>query len=80
MDHKEIKLLFVSSFAGFEVELHDTETISIVLTEFEKNEEKSSAHHDYIEPRFTTEVFVDLEEAKSIVKALQYIIDEGEAP
>lgn len=76
MNNKEIKLHFGGSYAGFEAELHDADTISIVLTEFEKNEAKSTDNCEYVETRFTTEVFVDVEEAKSIVKALQFLIDE----
>jgi len=78
MNHKEITLYFGDSFAGFEAELHGFDTISIVLTEFQKNEEKSSFDHDYIETRFTTEVFVGVDEAKSIIKALQYLVDEND--
>ena len=76
MTIKETRIIFDDSLVIFEAELHGSETVSIVLTELQKDEEKSTKDHEHYEIRNSTEVFIDVDEAKSIVKALQYIIDE----
>ena len=76
MTIKETRIIFDDSLVIFEAELNGNETVSIVLTELQKEEEKSTKDHEHYEIRNSTEVFIDVDEAKSIVKALQYIIDE----
>ena len=76
MTIKETRIIFDDSLVIFEAELNGNETVSIVLTELQKDEEKSTKDHEHYEIRNSTEVFIDVDEAKSIVKALQYIIDE----
>ena len=74
---KKVEFIFDESQVGFGAELHDiTDTISITLTEFQENNEKSTDGHKYIEPRHTTEVFISVDEAKAITRALQFLIKE----
>lgn len=78
MDRKEIKLFLNDSLAGFEAYLHSSGLISVVVTEYQRNEEKSFEHQEYIDIRQSTEIFVDVEEAKSILRALEFLIEECE--
>jgi len=78
MSFKKVDLHFDEELARFEVESHDFGTYSVALTEYQKNEEKSTDNHVYIEPRFTSEVFVSQKEIKSIIRALQYLVDEDD--
>jgi len=78
MKHKKVDLYF-GDIARFEVELHDHDCFSVCLTEYQKNEEKSTYGNDFYEERFTTEVFVGEEEIKSIINALQFMVGENDA-
>lgn len=46
MKHKKVDLYF-GDIARFEVELHDHDCFSVCLTEYQKNEEKSTYGNDF---------------------------------
>lgn len=79
MNHKKVNLFFEETLAGFDIELHDSDCFSVALTDYRKNEDKSDESLDVIEPRFVAEVFVGADEIKSIIKGLQYLLDEDDA-
>ncbi|WP_277680352.1 hypothetical protein [Gracilibacillus dipsosauri] len=77
MENKKVDLYFGDCLARFEIELHDYDCFSVCLTEYQKNEEKSTDNNDFYEERFTTEVFVGEKELKSIIRAMQFMVIEN---
>lgn len=74
---KKVALYFDECFAGIEIDLHDGDFV-VGLTEYQENKENSTDDHTYIEPRTTTEVYIGAYEIKSLIKALQYLLDEND--
>ena len=78
MNHKKVDLYFEDCLSQIEIELHDSDSYSICVTEFQVNEQKSTSKTTHYEPRHTTEVFVGQDEMKSIVNAMNFLIKEDE--
>lgn len=77
MDHKKVDLYFGDCLARVKIELHEQDCFSLCLTEYQKNEEKSTPDNEYFEKRFDTEVFLGDSEMRSILKALLFILDQN---
>ncbi|MFD2658557.1 hypothetical protein [Gracilibacillus thailandensis] len=76
MNMKKVNLLFKESMAEIQVENHDDLSIVLAVTELQRNEDESSENYNFIEPRFESEVFISMEEAKVLRDTLNYVLEK----
>lgn len=80
MISKEIELNFGDSNAMARINSDsDTGLITLSITEFEKDEEKSKPFHDVYEACSTTEIYLGDKEIKYLIKALENSLSEDDA-
>lgn len=75
MNFKKVVLTLEDSLTGFRVEKYD-DNITLSLSEYVEDTEKTTKNHAIIKERSTTEVYLGEKEIKQIINALEYIIKE----
>lgn len=75
---KRTTLFFGDSYATVEMENNNGDYVLLTVSELEKDEEKSSADNEYLVPNKVTEICLDIDEVKEVIRSLQSLIPEEE--
>ncbi|MCR1833110.1 hypothetical protein NSA56_01700 [Oceanobacillus caeni] len=74
MNFTKLNLYFSDCKADITMENQDDDTIVLSVSEMQVNKEKTTENHEVIEPYTTSEICLGIDEAKSLLAALKFII------
>jgi len=78
MYSKEIRLWFPESYARIEAEYTDNGSVILTVSELETDETKSTKDNEFLKTRTTTEIYLDVDETKELIRSLQSLIPNEE--
>ncbi|MBD1223254.1 hypothetical protein IC602_11670 [Virgibacillus halodenitrificans] len=78
MNIKKVNLFFNESMTEIQLENHDDLNIVLAVTELKRNEDESSENYEKLEVRYESEIFISIDEAKTLRSALDFILQKME--
>ncbi|WP_189778338.1 hypothetical protein [Virgibacillus halodenitrificans] len=73
-----MNLFFNESMTEIQLENHDDLNIVLAVTELKRNEDESSENYEKLEVRYESEIFISIDEAKTLRSALDFILQKME--
>ena len=78
MNLTKLNIYFDECKADITLENHEDDSIIIAISDMQVNEEKSTDKHEIVEPYTTSEIYLGIDEAKTLLSALEFIIPKEE--
>lgn len=74
LDFTKLNIYFDDCKADITLENQGDDTIILCISDMQVNGEISTDNHEIVEPYTTTEIYLGVEEAKTLMNALKFII------
>lgn len=78
MNLTKLSIYFEDSQSDITLESHGDDTVIICISDMQVNEEESTENNKVVEPYTTSEIYLSVNEAKTFLEALKFIIPRDE--